>query len=324
MDPYVGMLGNAASGATNTGTTNTGNLTGTANKLLGGIANGSQGIKTGGQYQSAINSLGPTSSATNLADMASGKYLNPDSNPYGEAVLGKSLDDTASRVKSTMAGAGRYGSNYSLGTLGDTLGDQANSFRYNDYNANLDRMMGANSQIDASNSANYQNKLAGITGLSGVQGQNINNRMGASQNILGAINQTAGYNQADLDRNLAGKTLQGNLLSSAGSLRGQGLDRAGNMAGAMGAMDQRNFENQITGANAQLGAGSILDKQGQSLLSDAVNKWYEQDNSGWNRLGLLQSAAAGAAGPYGTQSGTSRTSNPMAALGAVGSMFGGK
>lgn len=101
---------------------------------------------------------------------------------------------------------------------------------------------------------------------------------------------------------------------------GQGLQATN----ALGAQDQQQFQNALTGAGATLQAGGLLDTQAQKQLTDQVNQWYGQDNQDWNRLGLLQSAAAGAAGQYGTQKGTSSTSNPMAALGAVGSMFGGK
>lgn len=106
--------------------------------------------------------------------------------------------------------------------------------------------------------------------------------------------------------------------------RNAGLDRGLTAAGALAGQDQQQFQNSLTGAQATLDAGGILDKQSQRQLSDAVQSWYEQDNAPWQRLGLLQAAAAGAAGPYGTQTGTSRTSNPGAVLGAFGSAMGGK
>lgn len=117
-----------------------------------------------------------------------------------------------------------------------------------------------------------------------------------------------------------------NQLAATGQMdaaRFGGLGLGLNAAGAMADMDQKQFENQLAGADATLKAGGILDRQSQAQLTDAVNKFYEMDNAEWNRLGLLQAGAAGAAGPYGTQSGTSRTSNPGAIFGALGSAMGG-
>jgi len=94
---------------------------------------------------------------------------------------------------------------------------------------------------------------------------------------------------------------------------------------AMAGLDQRNFQNRLDGANATLKAGGIMDDQAQALIQDNVNKYYALDNQDWTRLQMLQGAASGAAGNYGTQLSSSRSSNPMAAIGAVGSLMrGGK
>lgn len=97
------------------------------------------------------------------------------------------------------------------------------------------------------------------------------------------------------------------------------LGMAKDVTGAMGDLDQRNFTNRLTGAGATLQAGGILDQQAQKQLSDQVAKWYANDNQDWTRLGMLTSAAAGAAGPYGQQVATSR--QPMD-IGSIMSGFG--
>ena len=73
-----------------------------------------------------------------------------------------------------------------------------------------------------------------------------------------------------------------------------------------GVIDQRNFDNRLTGANSTLQAGNLRDAQAQKLGADQVNRWYARDNEDWTRLGMLQQAASGAAGPYGTQIATER------------------
>jgi hypothetical protein len=119
--------------------------------------------------------------------------------------------------------------------------------------------------------------------------------------------------------------LQGNILSQAGALRGQGLDRAVTSTNAMRDIDQKNFENRLAGAEATLRAGGILDGQAQKLLADEVAKFYALDNQDWNRLSMLQGAATGAAGDYGVQNHTSRQPmNVGGILSGIGSLFSGK
>lgn len=146
---------------------------------------------------------------------------------------------------------------------------------------------------------------------------------GANQGVLtselGNIRSNAMSNQWN-------QNIQNQLAASGqmDSSRNAGLDRALNATGAMSGQDQQQFQNALTGAGATLQAGGLLDDQSQKQLSDQIGQWYAQDNQDWTRLGMLQSAAAGAAGNYGTQTGNSSSSNPMGALGAVGSLFGGK
>jgi len=76
-----------------------------------------------------------------------------------------------------------------------------------------------------------------------------------------------------------------------------------------------------TGA-AQLAGGRAIDANNQAQLDAAREKWEDQDNRGWKRLGLLQDAAKGFAGPYGVQTGQSTTkqvdrANPWDTAGKV-------
>jgi hypothetical protein len=106
----------------------------------------------------------------------------------------------------------------------------------------------------------------------------------------------------------------GALTNELGNIRSSALSNQWN----------QNIQNQLAATGATLQAGGLLDTQAQKQLSDQVSNWYSQDNQDWNRLGLLQQAAAGAAGDYGTQTGHSSSSNPLGALGAIGGLFGGK
>jgi hypothetical protein len=137
-------------------------------------------------------------------------------------------------------------------------------------------------------------------------------------NQLGGIRSGALRDQFNAD--------SANMLTANGmmdSSRNAGLDRGLQATNAMGAQDQQQFQNKLTGAGATLQAGNILDTQAQKQLADQVANWYAQDNQDWTRLGLLQSAAAGSAGNYGTQVATAR--QPMnigGLLGGVGALMG--
>ncbi|TGQ24066.1 hypothetical protein EN828_10465 [Mesorhizobium sp. M2D.F.Ca.ET.185.01.1.1] len=136
---------------------------------------------------------------------------------------------------------------------------------------------------------------------------------------LGNIRSNALMNQFNND---TANMLSAN--SQLDSARNAGLNRALTSTQDMANQDQQQYQNALTGANATMQAGQAIDTQGQKQLSDVINQFYANDNQPWNRLGLLQAAASGSAGNYGTQTGHSESSNPMAALGAVGSLFGGK
>jgi hypothetical protein len=143
--------------------------------------------------------------------------------------------------------------------------------------------------------------------------------VGALTDSLGGIRSSALSNQwnQDIQNRLAAS---GQMDAAKQSGLGLGLQATNAMAG----QDQQQFQNALTGAGAQLQAGGLLDTQAQRQLSDDVSRWYAQDNQDWTRLGLLQQAAAGAAGDYGTQTGHSSSSNPLGAVSAIGGLFGGK
>lgn len=97
-----------------------------------------------------------------------------------------------------------------------------------------------------------------------------------------------------------------------------------NMMAANTAIDSANsnlFQNQLAGNQAVIDAGQLEDANKQKQLTADFTKWQSEDMQPWTRLGLLQSAAAGAAGNYGTNTQTqSQPFNPLSALGGVGAM----
>lgn len=176
-----------------------------------------------------------TSSATNLADMASGSYLQ-GGNPHFNSMLDNQLQNTSERIQSQFSGSGRYGSGANNAVLSRELGNTATSALSDQFNRDSQNMLTANGMIDNSNSALFQNRLAG--------------------------------NQA---------TIQ---------------------------------------------AGQLQDQNSQAQLNADFARWQSEDMQPWTRLGLLQSAAAGSAGNYGTNTQTqTQPFNAMQAIGGLGSLF---
>jgi hypothetical protein len=82
------------------------------------------------------------------------------------------------------------------------------------------------------------------------------------------------------------------------------------------------YQNQLAGNQAIIDAGQLQDANKQAKLTADFTKWQSEDMKPWTRLGLLQSAAAGAAGNYGTNTQTqTQPFNAMQGLGALGSLF---
>lgn len=105
------------------------------------------------------------------------------------------------------------------------------------------------------------------------------------------------------------QTTTGNMLTNA--LNTNFNQERQNQFTAANMLDQRantSLQNEMAVNQAQLGAGQTIDRQKQLELADTIARWTANDNRDWTRLGALQSAAAGAAGSYGTQSGTSTAS----------------
>ena len=191
-------------------------------------------------YGSQVAGIGQNNA--NLADMASGKYLQ-EGNPYYRQRLDSEIGDANAMINSAMSGSGRYGS-------------------------------GAHSGVVAKNTTNML--------LQGLEN--------------------------DWNRN------QANQLSAVG-LSNQGY---GQQAGLMG----QQFANQLAGGQAALGAGQVVDQNQQAKLQADYSKWLAEDMQDWTRLGLLQSAAAGSAGNYGTNvQAQTQPFNVLGGIGALGSIL---
>jgi len=327
-NPFVSQLQGLAGGIQG-GTTNTSGIQGGQTDVSGINANNVSAADYRGILDRAQQ---PTAASQYLQDYASGAYLNGEGNPFYRQNLERDLDSTAAQVQSLMAGAGRTGSGVHVGTLTDALSGQRLQALENDWNREQANQFNAVGMLDAANQGALASQLGAAGGIAGINTGNADRALQAGisragfsagdlDRALQAGTARAGFQQADLDRGLSAAGLQGNLLGQAGDMYSSGLGQAQTAAQSMAGLDQQNFENRLAGAGATLQAGQLLDNQAQQQLSDEVRRFYEADNADWTRLGMLQAAAAGAAGPYGTQIATQRT-NP--GLGSILGLMGGK
>lgn len=272
--------------------------------LSGTTMNGIRGIRH--EYASLPDK---TAAGTNLAGIASGNMLNSSASDKNLSALasGNMLDSSFAQKNLSDVASGKYlqsGNPYFNKALEGQLNDTADQ---------------------------VQSSFAG----SGRYGSGANTGVLTSQ--LGNIRATAMSDQYNRDmQNML--TANGQIDAARAGLRGDMLSansqidatRAGlmqNMLTANGQIDAANsnlFQNKLQGAQAQIGAGKLLDDARQAELDQAQNRFAAKDNEGWTRLGLLQSAAAGSAGNYGTNVATQRTSgNVLQDIGALGSGVGG-
>jgi len=82
-------------------------------------------------------------SQTEASNILSGNYLDPNSNPYSQALFNQMSGDVASKVNSQFTRAGRFGSGANQEILTDSLGNLANQVYGDQYNRERQNMVNA-------------------------------------------------------------------------------------------------------------------------------------------------------------------------------------
>jgi hypothetical protein len=101
-----------------------------------------------------------------------------------------------------------------------------------------------------------------------------------------------------------------------------GLGMQGDFANSIAGANQNRFNNLLTGGQSALQAGTFRQQQAQAIEDAKRQEWTEKDQEAWTRLGALQAAATGSAGPYGMMQTTqTQPFNALGLLGSLGSMF---
>lgn len=230
------------------------------------------------------------------------------------------MGDTSRGAVDNLTGvantAGQPGAaqNYLSGTAG---GDFLNGSPYvNDIIERSNRQIGDQTNQLFSGAGRYgsgvhQGTLASAIGsnTSNILNQNYQSERDRQLQAAGAI--------SNEQQGRLGTQMQANL--GAAGLENQGFT---NMLGMIQQLPTIQG-NKVFDANQQMQVGGLIDQAAQAQLDALINQWQRGDMEDWSRLGGLISGATGAAGNYGTQTGTSQTTtpfNPLQGLGLLGSI----
>src|SRR4029077_3092352 len=93
--------------------------------LLGGYLGGTQGggMTPAGNTTTTTNQTLAPGALQNIQDTISGRYLDPNTNPYLASTYDAAARQIAPRVNSLFEAGGRYGSGAHQGVLGQNLAD---------------------------------------------------------------------------------------------------------------------------------------------------------------------------------------------------------
>lgn len=287
------------------------------NAAAGGL-NSAAGQGFAGMFNQGGN---PLASEINLQDTASGKYVR-EGNPYERAVFAQNAQDIADSVSQQFSGAGRYGSGAHQGVLAEEQGDYLNKAYSDAFNRERGLQMQANQMLDAAQGQRFGQGLSALQGLLGADTANAQTQLAGAGGLLNAGSNIFGnqlqQQQALFDANAQNASQQLAAGQAAGQTGQQALDTQLNYTQAL----PTTMQSSLFAPTAALQAGTIEDQMSQAQLNDDIRRFYENDMNEWTRLGALQAAAGGAAGPYGTSVTTTRQPfNPFGMLGGLMSFF---
>lgn len=261
--------------------------------VMSGVANGQNRINTGGMY-GGLMGLGLSQNQqpnSVMGNIAQNGVMSQD-NPYLQQMLDANAARTANRVNSAMSGAGRFGSYAHGDQLARSIGEVNNPILAQAYENDQNRRLqdaglrlNAASGLADSRRADLSGASGLLSGLTGVQSQNISNQMGAA----------------------------GGLLDNYARAQGQAQQWA--------AMAPELNNLQYDPANRLMAAGGVMDARAQAEL-DQQRQLFEQQNAmPWTQLARYQGAVSGlsplmanAGTTTGTSTGTTTTNqsfNPL-------------
>ena len=309
------------------------------------FAAGGGDISAALQQQLAASGGNPSMAEQNLSNIARGGYLDRN-DPIFEAVLKRSTDAAANAVNQQASAMGRTGSGTNQQVLASEIGALQNNARLGQYNQERQNQMGAigmiddrqnqafNNQLGAANSAsqlqgsNMDRRLNGISGQggtfqggigqglqaaglsTGVQGQNVGNRMAGLGGQLNAATTGANFQAQNQDRQMNALMQQ----------FGMGQTAMGNLGNA-GSIYQSLLQGQNAPGQNMMGVGSYYEDLAGRQMNDQLRIGQDQQNAPLRNIQALL-AAAGGGGQYGNTTQTAQGPRNGLSQG-IGALLGG-
>jgi hypothetical protein len=230
---------------------------------------------------------------------------------------GNGVSQAGQSAMNQMGQMGQSGSNSLMNQAAENFGGTASGQFLNgspQLNSIIDR-----SNRNVADQTNQMFAAGGRYGSGAHQGTLADSIGSNTNNLLNANYQQERDRQMQASGQLGqlGQNQFGNqmgALQGAASIGQQGI---GNQLNTISQMPNIQ-NNKIFDAQQQMGVGQQLDNRNQQQLNDLINRWTQGDMQGWQRLGGLLSAGGQSAGSWGTQTGTSNTSQNPSPLGMAG------
>lgn len=287
------------------------------------IASGAQSINVNpqlqallGQNASALDQYGKpiASGASGIGTESDYRALMGSVDPEFEKVVGQTADTLGDQISRQFGGAS-FGSAAHTGTVADQVGDVVSRMRSDNFNQNL---------------ASKANLLGGITG---IQGQNISNQLGAAGALSGEQMGNRSQQSGILGQmgGFQGQNIA-NQLGAAGALSGEqqsGFNNNRGLLGDMSNLSQQDIANRLSGigmsdqvynsqylpAQQMAQVGGAYDAKNQEILGAKMDRYNTNQMSEWDRLAQYFGIATGT-GQQGnrTTSTVSQPSNPLSSI----------
>lgn len=208
-----------------------------------------------------------------LANVASGQYLTPDTNPYLHDTVQNALEQAKATIASQFNQGGRYGSGMMAGTQAKELGNIATGAYANAYEQERQRQEAARQALGAQYLQGVGQATQGAQGAGQLEQAQISQYL---QDILGG-GSLAGQQQQ----------LQQQALANFGALSGEDLNRQlqAQQAATQGYL--QNTQNQMT--SQQAGTNALLQSLG--LSTNALNFAPTLQGMNTEQLNQLANAA---------------------------------
>jgi hypothetical protein len=295
---------------------------------LGGLASGNEGINYSGLMPLYNQAQQPGAAQFGLTDIAMGRQLDPQNDPYYSRALDTESQRTADQANRAFSNMGRYGSDVHERGVTEAVGNVRTNALNEQYGRNQALQQQAAGLI-SNEQLGRQAQQAGILGqIIGAQQQNIGNRMGASGQIAneqqgrfgqqaGLLGQIAGAQGQNFGNQL--QAIQGLTQTQGANLANRAAGQTANILGNLGQNASTLYGNLSNPARLALETGKIGEGYDTQMRQSLLDIYNQGQQAPWQRLSAANAiyGLGGSLGQFNT-----KTSTVPGNANGVGDMLG--